>query len=50
MGINALRAENARKDEALEQRMQKMHVWKKELTDLRNAPKQIETIIPEYTF
>ena len=43
--INALRAENARKDEALGAKDAENARLEKELTDLRNAPKQVETII-----
>lgn len=43
--VNALRAENARKDEALHARETENLRLAKELSDLRNAPKQVETII-----
>ena len=47
--INALRAENARKDEALGAKDAENARLEKELTDLRNATKQIETIIQKST-
>lgn len=43
--INALRAENARKEEALNAKEAENARLAKELTDLKNAPKQVETIV-----
>ena len=43
--VNALRAENARKEEALNAKAAENARLAKELTDLKNAPKQVETIV-----
>ncbi|MBU3834920.1 MAG: OmpA family protein [Candidatus Phocaeicola merdigallinarum] len=43
--INALRAENARKEEALNAKEAENARLAKELNDLKNAPKQVQTIV-----
>lgn len=43
--INALRAENARKEEALNAKEAENARLAKELTDLKNAPKEVQTIV-----
>ncbi|WP_308762714.1 OmpA family protein [uncultured Bacteroides sp.] len=43
--INALRAENARKEEALSAKEAENARLAKELTDLKNAPKEVQTIV-----
>ncbi len=43
--INALRAENARKEEALNVKEAENARLAKELTDLKNAPKEVQTIV-----
>ncbi len=43
--INALRAENARKDDALNAKEAENARLAKELNDLKNAPKQVQTIV-----
>lgn len=43
--INALRAENARKEEALNAKEVENARLAKELTDLKNAPKEVQTIV-----
>lgn len=43
--INALRAENARKEEALNAKEAENARLSKELNDLKNAPKQVQTIV-----